>query len=347
MKGSVDATETAATLSASPSSAATTGTIEGLGVPRSTVMRAIEAAVTPSTFEWRQETTMRDGTPKVEGGSVETIMGASLMGPPDDVIVIHVSGLAVASPEEAMVALAALRAVVPEAVAWWRGTFDGPPDYQTRAFGRTTVGWTRSTFLFDGLQSALFIMPTALMPTPTPSPTPRPTPPPPPDLLAYLPTTANGIPLTTTRRSVANLPDDEPCLPVCRWQVRALAKALDVDEAGIEVATSEPVGNESGPIDLAVIRIPGAHVPFLFVEWEAALRKTWPTLFIDSEDLGNGHWFQVIRERESALEERATAWYVRDLGNTLVIVSDADAQSWAYPPRLRVNEILEGLPTPQ
>ena len=333
----------AASSATGTSSAGASAVIDGIGVGRSSLMRAIDDAVAPSRFEWGAPSTMRDGTPQIDGHSFEKIMGASIIGPPDDVIAIQVSGLAVTTPDEALVALAALRVAVPEAEPWWRGTFDGPPEYQTRTFGRTTVGWTRSTFLFDGDQSALVIAPTVLLPTPTPTPTQRPTPPPPPDLLAYLPTDVNGLPITTTRRTVASLPDDDRCLPVCRWQVRAYAKVLGIDEDAIEVA----VGTTAGAIDLAVIRVPPTHEPFLFLQWETALQTTWPELFRDAADLGPGRSFEVLRQRQTAIDEIATAWYVRDLGDTLVIVSDASAQAWGYAPRRRVTQVLETLPTPQ
>lgn len=317
---------------------------------RDILMRAIDDAIVPDRLEWGDETKMRDGTPKVDGNSLQSILGVTVMGPADDVVAVQVMGLVVTTPDSATAPLATIRAIVPNAEPWWRDTFEDAPTLEQRAFEGTTVAWARDMPWTDGARlSILLVGPTSLFPEPTPKPTPRvtPAPTPMPDLLAYLPTEINGTPITTARWTGATVPDDQTCLPVCRWQVGAYAKALGVDARTIEVVTATPVGNAGGPISLAAIRVPHGDILFHLPQWEAAIRATWPDTSLDVTDHGPGRWFEVFRQRRTAAEEIAPAWYVRDLGDVLVIVSDAVAQSSDYAPRRRITQILDGLPTPQ
>ena len=313
-------------------------------------MQAVDAAIAPDRFDWRPESTMRDGTPRIEGSSGSMIAGVVLLGAADDVVVVQVSGLAAASPEDAVIVHAVLEAAVPGAEVWWRSTFEGPPEYQTREFGKATVGWARDVFLFDGQQSMLLIGPTAMFPTPKPTrtPTPTPVPTPVPDLLSLLPTTINSLPVITRRWTVADLPDDDRCLPLCRWQVRALAERRDLDTGDIEIVTAEPVGGQSGPVDLAIIRLPPSDRMFpLLIDWQEALRSSWADLLVDSHELDNGRFVDILRQDRSGLQLDVPAWYVLDFGDRLVIVSDSAAKSFVYAPRRRIEQILIEASTPE
>ena len=331
------------------SAAASTTPHPGLGVDRATLRSVIDAASAPETIEWQEGHLAKDGTPKLEGTSFQSLLSVLLLGQPDDVALVQVFGSPVSTPDEAPVALAAVHSAAPELEAWWRSTFDGSGDAQRHDDAGLTMFWGRDALWLDGAHvSMLLIAPTDLAPKPTPAPTPRttPAPTPLPDLAAYFPATIDERPAAVSHWTGANMPDDASCLPLCRWQVAGYADALGIRPEVVEVAMSE-VGS-TGPIQVAVLRVPHPDgMPFVTAYWEEALRTKWPDVLRSGHDYGPGRNFEIFREHQTGEDERAPAWYVRWLGDVLVIVSDEVAQSWLYEPRKSVSRLLEALPTPQ
>jgi hypothetical protein len=141
------------------------------------------------------------------------------------------------------------------------------------------------------------------------------------------------------------MPDVPDCLPICRWQVAAYADVLGIRPEAVEVglATGEP----TAPIQVAVVRVPHPDMPFVFAYWEQALEREWPEVHRDTVDVVPGQAFFAFRQRLTGPQEIAPAWYVRWLGDVLVIVSDEVAQSVGSQPRTRVSALLEALPTPR